>query len=369
MIRYLLAVLLAQAIICQNIDIKPSCSTPYQLSYIPIAVGETEVLNLDTFINGFNLKLELNDAPDYVTMSNKFTKKATRDEPQPGLRNYHLQPMDNSWGSDFVTLSEVNYTTTVRWGKLQAREAIPEIQGTVVINTTDNLVCFDAVLFRDQFLVMVDCAIRTGSPDTGYDFQNQFLYINITEQKLLPWNISNEMYVPFRHIWHRKFYKYTENGYHYLMRVYFADGVDQENRNNTYFEIMSANDPRKPFILKVVDRSFLDLDRFALMDFKVYLGDIYLLDFHQGLLRFDITGSQQLLITGRYVTDSGFTKFGVFSNNLDNEFLLVLANSHAVYEVDWTNQIQPVILTKYSIMSNSFVNSLAVNHNYVVVQA
>lgn len=153
------------------------------------------------------------------------------------------------------------------------------------------------------------------------------------------------------------------------MRVYFADGVDQDNRDNTYFEIMSANNPRKPFVLRVVDRSFLDFDRLSLMDFKVYLGDIYLLDYHQGLIRFDITGSQQLLITGRYVTDSGFMKFGVFSNNLDNEFLLVLSNSHSIYEIDWTNQIYPVLLTKYSLMSNSYIGSVAVNHKYVVVQA
>lgn len=164
MIRYLLllAVLLG-SVSGQNTDIKPTCSTPYQLSYIPVAVGETEVLNLDNFINGFNLQLQMNDAPDYVTISDKFVKKATREEPQPGLKNYHVQPADNSWGSDFITISEVNYTTTVRWGRLQARESIPEIQGKVIINTTDNLVCYDAVLFRDQNLAMVDCAIRSGT--------------------------------------------------------------------------------------------------------------------------------------------------------------------------------------------------------------
>ena len=102
------------------------------------------------------------------------------------------------------------------------------------------------------------------------------------------------------------------------MRTYFADGVDADGSDNTYFEILSANDPRKPFVLKVVDRTFLDLDRLSIMDMKVYLGDIYLLDYHQGIIRMDITGSQQLLITGRYRTDSGFRKFGVYSNNLDN---------------------------------------------------
>jgi hypothetical protein len=132
---------------------------------------------------------------------------------------------------------------------------------------------------------------------------------------------------------------------------------------------MSANDPKRPFVLKVVDRSFLDLNRLAIMDFKLYLGDMYLLDLHQGLIRLDITGAQKILITGRYRTDSHFTKFGVYSSNLDNEFLLVFSNRHAVYEIDWTNQIFPRLITKYSLMANSSVTSLQVNHRYVVVQS
>jgi hypothetical protein len=54
------------------------------------------------------------------------------------------------------------------------------------------------------------------------------------------------------------------------------------------------------------------------MDFEVYLGDIYLLDYHSGVIKFDITPAQTIAIVGRYRTDSGFTKLGVYSNNLDN---------------------------------------------------
>jgi hypothetical protein len=82
----------------------------------------------------------------------------------------------------------------------------------------------------------------------------------------------------------------------------------------------------KPWTIRVMDRSLLHQDKLSIEDFKVYLGDIYVLDYHSGVIRFDITLSQQIVITGRYRTDSGFNKMGVYSNNLDNEFLLVLAN-------------------------------------------
>lgn len=41
---------------------------------------------------------------------------------------------------------------------------------------------------------------------------------------------------------------------------------------------------------------------------------------------------------------------GVYANNLDNEVLLALANHHGIYEIDWTNQLRPIIIAKYSIM-------------------
>lgn len=92
------------------------------------------------------------------------------------------------------------------------------------------------------------------------------------------------------------------------------------------------------------------------------------MDYHSGVIKFDISLAQTIVITGRYRTDSGFTKLGVYSNNLDNQFLLVLAHDHAIFEVDWSNQIKPEIVTKYSIPDDAWIHDLWVNDQYVVVQ-
>jgi hypothetical protein len=44
------------------------------------------------------------------------------------------------------------------------------------------------------------------------------------------------MYVPFKSITRRKIYKFRdmEGGHEYMMRVYLADGVNIEQRGNTY---------------------------------------------------------------------------------------------------------------------------------------
>lgn len=124
----------------------------------------------------------------------------------------------------------------------------------------------------------------------------------------------------------------------------------------------------KPWTIRVMDRSFLHQDKLSITDFEIYLGDIYILDYFSGVIKFDISKQQTILIVGRYRTDSGYTKLGVFSNNLDNEFLLLLAHNHSIIEVDWSNQIKPQILTKYSIPDNSHIHDLWCNEQYVVVQ-
>lgn len=46
----------------------------------------------------------------------------------------------------------------------------------------------------------------------------------------------------------------------------------------------------------------------------------------------------------------------------------MLANDHAIVEIDWSNQIKPEIVTKYSIPENALIHDLWVNEQYVVTQ-
>ena len=48
--------------------------------------------------------------------------------------------------------------------------------------------------------------------------------------------------------------------------------------------------------------------------------------------------------------------------------MLVLAHDHAIYEIDWTNQIKPEIITKYSVPEGAWMHDLWVNEQYVVAQ-
>lgn len=76
-------------------------------------------------------------------------------------------------------------------------------------------------------------------------------------------------------------------------------------------------DPYDIQIMKVIDRTYLHTKTLSIIDAKVYLGDIFMLDYINGLYRLDILHNNDVLITGRYIKD-GFTKFAVYSDDLEN---------------------------------------------------
>lgn len=67
--------------------------------------------------------------------------------------------------------------------------------------------------------------------------------------------------------------------------------------------------------MKVIDRTYLHISTLSIIDVKVYLGDIFFLDYINGLYRLDILRNSDVLITGRYIKD-GFTRFSVYSDDL-----------------------------------------------------
>ena len=126
------------------------------------------------------------------------------------------------------------------------------------------------------------------------------------------------MFVPFSRISRRKFSRYHDphTGYEYVIRVYFADGVDRAHAGNTYIEYFSAYDVEDLQVMRVVDRSYLSLNELAIMDFKTYLGDMFVLDYFRGAYRLDITHGQHVVITGHYEGEF-FRKMSVYSDDLD----------------------------------------------------
>lgn len=119
-------------------------------------------------------------------------------------------------------------------------------------------------------------------------------------------------------------------------------------------------DPLSPWVVGVIDRTFLGVPKLRMVDVKVYLGQIYLLDQAKGVHRIYISGAEDLIYRGCYEA-RGFNRLAVFSPNLDNRIEVAISNSHAVHEVDWTEIHEPRLINKYSLLPDSSVKQLFLN--------
>jgi hypothetical protein len=145
--------------------------------------------------------------------------------------------------------------------------------------------------------------------------------------------------------------------------------VNEASKDNTYIEVFAMSDLYNPWIIKVIDRSFVSQESLAIADLRIYKQDVYLLDAKKGLYRFDFSRGMDIILTGIYRANQGFTKVAVYQSTLDGRELIALANSHAVYEIDWTNPSKPQEAGKYSLLHGSYVRSLWLNEDFVIVQA
>ncbi len=101
------------------------------------------------------------------------------------------------------------------------------------------------------------------------------------------------MYVSFQQITSRKLdiYEDSGSGHTYILRTYFAEGMVDYRKDNTYLEVLMMQDPFNPWVVGIIDRSFLDIPKLRIADVKIYLGNIYILDYLLGVHRVYISGA------------------------------------------------------------------------------
>lgn len=315
--------------------------------------------------SGYNLDITLASKNTFAVLNKKLTEIDRHDGYFPDIISHYVEHDGNNWGKDSYILYHDNTSYIFAFAKIKDEYHVPEIDFTATINASIYK-CFGAALLVDFGVGIVDCAKK--QQDSPY-FDNYFIYVDLAAKKISK-EVKNAAYVRYTEVTKRKLMKYKDlqTGYEYIIRVHPADGVNREQRGNTYMEIFQARDPYDLQIMKVIDRTYVHTNSLSIIDAKVYLGDIFFLDYLHGLFRLDILHSTEVLITGRYIKD-GFTKFAVYSDDLENEVLIALANNHAVYEIDWSNIRNPIMVTKYSLMEQSHVKQLIINDLFVVVQS
>lgn len=102
--------------------------------------------------------------------------------PLIGIKNYHIDKKGNAWGSTFVVVTERAEKTFVHYGVINSNVSTPVVNNYVVVESRTNTTCFDAVLFKEQDLILVDCVVKLPKPNSkGQSLQNLFYYHKISD--------------------------------------------------------------------------------------------------------------------------------------------------------------------------------------------
>ena len=165
----------------------PNCRTADFFKILPLVPEEAYIINLNSIFAGYNLNFNATVDPDlqnYVKVGQKIThlNDSFPDVPFLGLKSYHLSHLGNSWGSQFIALTERGDRTLVHFGILSANSSVPVINNYINVENMTNTTCFDAVQLPANNLIIVDCAQkRTANNSKGQLFDNIFYYFRISD--------------------------------------------------------------------------------------------------------------------------------------------------------------------------------------------
>lgn len=311
----------------------PFCQSKPLFKQFPLALEEILSHDMADTFYGYNLEIVLPAENPIASISKKWQVLDTKYNYFPNIISHYLEPKDNTFAKDSFLLYRDNAgTIKLSYGQIKRDGFLPEINSTVEISKDPDVNCFDAALFLEHGMAVVDCTKKGGKVFSTY---TNYWYIADLTNHSIKKIIKNDLYIGFTSISKRQLLKFSHpeaGGFTYMLRTYFSDGVDKEHSDNTYMEIfiVPVEDPTEIEPLRVIDRTFLNLNVLRIMDVQLYLDDIFLLDYDTGLFRLDILQSQIVAITGRY-RDRGFTKFGIYSDDLQDECIVAVANQHTLF--------------------------------------
>jgi hypothetical protein len=119
-------------------------------------------------------------------------------------------------------LVEDDAATYLFTGTIKSQTSVPVLDDPIIVEFSKDTRCFDAAVFLDHGVAVVDCVVSNSSELGFGSLQNKFIYIDLTKRQVSK-SVNNEMYVSFTN-W-------------YMLRSYLAGGVDANNVGNTYMEL------------------------------------------------------------------------------------------------------------------------------------
>lgn len=77
----------------------------------------------------------------------------------PSIISHYIEHKDNGVGNDsFILYKDATGSVHFSYGQIKSRGSLPELQTTGIITNEKNVKCYDAALFYDFGVAIIDCA-------------------------------------------------------------------------------------------------------------------------------------------------------------------------------------------------------------------
>ncbi len=94
--------------------------------------------------------------------------------------SHYIEKKDNGVGKDsFILYKEITGSYHFAYGNITDKRVLPHIHTTKIVTTDKNVKCFDAALFLDHGIAIVDC-LRVNVNNLDEPFTNLFFYLDLT---------------------------------------------------------------------------------------------------------------------------------------------------------------------------------------------
>lgn len=113
---------------------------------------------MDDSFSGYNLDIQLTSNNSFATLSKKLRELDRRNSYIPSIISHYIEHKDNGIGRDsFILYKDFSGSVHFTYGIIRSKSSLPELNSTVVVTTQKNVECFDAALFLDHGIAIVDC--------------------------------------------------------------------------------------------------------------------------------------------------------------------------------------------------------------------
>jgi len=191
-----ICILLALVLVAVRLQSEPPA--PYCVSRpifqtLPMTVGEIVETDISYAFTGYNLDITIKKGDDVAQIAKKLEVLGELKYPVTGLKGLVVQERGNDWGDYAHLLTDDLGQTMLHLFSLKDKKGAPQLVQSFLVEYQADTYCFDAALFLDQGLAIVDCAEQSRNSSNPIGVKNKFIYVDVASGGIRK-VVYNELY-------------------------------------------------------------------------------------------------------------------------------------------------------------------------------